>query len=310
MNTFYQNRHIVVTGGFGFIGSNLVRLLNSKGIAPFVIEKIDSIGEKWRNVRGLSFHLVDDIPEPGLPSTVVHLGADVDTTAPMTRELWDNNVNYTLKLLAKRHDYCGPLPRFIYASSGATYGNEERDFTERLNIKPENAYSFTKLSLDRLFEGKHNVYGLRFFNVWGQNEGHKGNMKSIVSRAMDIKNGVFEIFKTGRADIPDGEQARDCIHVEDVCSVIWHFIQTESDAGGVFNVGTGRATTFNEIADALGLKKKYVEMPESVKRQYQFYTKADITKLRAAGYTAPFLTLEEGIEKTREWMKREGQIAG
>lgn len=303
MNTFYQNRHILVTGGFGFIGSAFVRLLNSKGIAPFVIESKERLASKWKNMAGLSFHLVDEPPYPGLPTTVIHLGANVDTTESMSRALWENNVDYTIELLAKRHDYCGPLPRFIYASSASVYGAEEKDFTERIDgLKPLNAYAFTKWQLDNLLRDKPNVYGLRFFNVWGGGEGHKGNMRSVVSRAMSgemVKDGAFEIFKTGRPDIADGEQARDFIHVDDVCRVIWHFITTEDDAGGLFNVGSGNATSFNEIADALGLNKRYIDMPESVKGQYQFYTKADLTKLRAHGYSAPFMTVKEGIDKAR-----------
>lgn len=301
MNDFYQNRHIVITGGFGFIGSNLIRLLNAKGVAPYVIEDKDRIVSKWRNVTGLSFHLVDEIPSPGLPSTVVHLGADVDTTAPMTRALWENNVDYSIWLLGERHNYCGSTPRFIYASSAAVYGKEEKDFTERIdNVKPENAYAFTKLHLDRVLR-EHNVYGLRFFNVYGSQEAHKGNMRSLIYRAVETADtGVFEIFKTGRDDIKDGEQARDFVHVEDVCKVIWHFIETEDDTGGLFNVGTGQATSFNEIADILKLEKRYIDMPAAVKDQYQYHTCADLTKLRAAGYTAPFLTLAKGIAKMRE----------
>lgn len=300
MNTFYQNRHVCLTGGFGFIGSNLIRLLNSKGIAPYVIEHKDRLAKKWKNVTGLAFHLVDDVPYPGLPSTVVHLGANVDTTEGMSRELWENNVDYTLRLLEKRREYCGPIPRFIYASSASIYGAEDKDFTERVDgLKPLNAYAFTKWQLDSVLRDAPNVYGLRFFNVWGPNEGHKGGMQSIIARAMEAKNGVFEIFKTGRPDVKDGEQARDFIHVEDVCKVIWHFIETEDSAGGLFNVGSGRATSFNEIADALKLEKRYIDMPESVKGQYQFYTCADVTKLRAHGYEAPFLTVAEGIARMK-----------
>lgn len=298
MNTFHRNAHVVLTGGFGFIGSNMIRFLNAKGIAPYVIDK-GSHTLKERNLRGLSYHLVDAPPYPGLPCTIVHLGARVDTTELDSPELQANNVDYTISLLDTRRDYCGPVPRFIYASSAATYGNEERDFTERLDVKPMNAYAGTKLKLDRLLQGSPNVYGLRFFNVYGPGEAHKGNMKSVVTRAMDITNGVFDIFKTGRPDIADGEQARDFVHVDDVCAVIWHFIETEDSTGGLFNVGSGRATSFNEIADALGLEKRYVEMPEAVKAQYQYYTCADLTKLRAAGYTAPFLTIKEGVAKTR-----------
>lgn len=298
MNTFYLNRHIVVTGGFGLVGSALIKLLNSKGIAPYVIEK-GEMGQKARNVEGLAYHLVKEPPYPGLPSTIIHMGASVDTTAPMTPELVANNIDYSLKLFNTRHDYCGPTPRFIYASSAAIYGKEERDFRERItNIHPVNAYSRTKLYLDAVFNGVPNVYGLRFFNVWdAKREAHKGNMKSIVGRALDIKDGVFEIFKTGRSDIPDGEQSRDFIHADDICSVIWHFITTEDDTGGLFNVGTGVATSFHEIADILGLQKRYIDMPPKLREQYQFRTCADITKLRAHGYSKPFMSVREGVEK-------------
>lgn len=300
MITFYKGAHVVLTGAFGFIGSAMLRLLNSKSIAPYVIEQTVT-ERKLKNVAGLQYHLVDAPPYPGLPCTIVHLGADVVTTAPDTSSLQANNVDYTLKLLETRHDYCGAIPRFIYASSAAVYGNEEHDFTERLDVKPMNPYAGTKLKLDQILNGEPNVYGLRFFNVFGQGESHKGNMKSVVTRAIEITNGVFEIFKTGRANIADGEQARDFIHVDDVCKVIWHFIDTDDNAGGLFNVGSGHAISFNEIADVLGLEKRYVDMPEAVKAQYQYYTKADLTKLRAHGYTEPFLTLEEGIKLTREY---------
>lgn len=295
----YKNNHIVVTGGFGLIGSALVKFLNSKGITPFILERKDRIGEKWRNVIGLSFTLVDKIPHLGFPSTIIDLAANVDTTAPMTSELWENNFERPLKLLDTQRECNYGNPRFIYASTAALYGNEEKRFTERLDVKPMNAYAFTKLQLDCALKDKQNVYGLRFFNVFGENETHKGNMKSVVGRAMDIKNGVFEIFKTGREDIKDGEQARDFIFTEDICRVIWHFITTEDNTGGLFNVGTGRATSFNEIADALNLRKEYIDMPTSVKNQYQFYTCADITKLRSHGYKEPFLTVTEGIVKIR-----------
>ncbi len=300
MNDFYQNRKIVITGGFGLIGSALVRLVNSKGVIPYVIEKKDRIGEKWRNMVGSAFHLVEDIPpQPGLPCTIVHLGANVDTTEAMCAELWSNNVDNTLRLLGKRKDYCGPTSRFIYASSGSVYGAEEKNFKERLDVKPLNAYAFTKLQLDVVLQNEPNVYGVRFFNVWSDNESHKKNTRSIIARAMEIKNGEFEIFKTGREDIPDGEQARDFIHVDDLAEVLWHFIDTPDDKGGLFNAGSGKATSFNEIADALNLKKKYIDMPDSVKGQYQYHTCADLTKLRAHGYDKPFRTVKEGIDKIR-----------
>lgn len=285
-------KDIIITGGLGFIGSNLVRFLNEKGIIPYVIEKGEVFRDGARS-HGLSFNLSDDWPIES-DDIVIHLGASVDTTEKDSAALRENNVDYSLRLRARTPG------RFIYASSGAIYGNEESDFTERVTrIRTMNAYAQTKLDLDYAFQGSPNTYGLRFFNVYGPGEAHKGKMKSLVSRALDIKDGMFEIFKTGREDIPDGEQARDFIHVEDVCRVIWHFITTEDTKGGLFNVGTGVATSFNQVADILGLEKRYVDMPEAVEAQYQYRTCADLTKLRAHGYTQPFMTVAEGIAKMR-----------
>jgi ADP-L-glycero-D-manno-heptose 6-epimerase len=319
-------KRITVTGGFGFIGSNLVAHLNRRGIVPDVV--VRTLDEQWRNVAGLSFKLItpDEIVDG---STVVALGANVDTTEPMNPTLWENNVNGLLDLWRKTRVRGG---RFIYASSGSVYGSEEKDFTERIHgLRPLNAYAFSKLQIDNtLFGGlkEADTYGLRFTNIYGPRERHKGDMASLVHKGLtkqfplygstnhvyDLKSPkkpCWRLFKSHRPDIKDGEQARDFCYVEDVCLVIEFFLEGDQ-APGLYNLGTGTARTFNDLVKAVdpALPIEYTDMPEVLRNQYQYYAKADITKLRAAGYKAPFLTLEEGIEKTREWMKREGQIVG
>lgn len=296
--------NIHITGGAGFIGSNLVRYLNSFGIRPVIYDRLDN----WKNLAGLDFKYGGKYCYEG-SGILVHLGAKVDTTEVMSDDLWHNNVEHSLDLI-KEWD-----GKIIYASSGAVYGNEEKDFTERIDgLKPMNAYAFTKWYLDReLFQIrsiKKPVYGLRFFNVYGPNEDHKGTMRSIVHRFVKkvaplyIDNGV-QLDKFGDkfwdrywSIFADGKQARDCVHVEDVCSVIKFFIDNEPTSG-IYNVGTGEATDFNTLAKLVqpNMDIKYSPLPDNLKDQYQFYTKADISKLRAAGYDKEFIKVEEGIKK-------------
>ena len=201
-------------------------------------------------------------------------------------------------------------PTVIYASSGSVYGNEEMDFTERIDgLIPTNAYAFTKWSLDSNMHRRPGAYGLRFFNVYGPREQAKGDMASLVHKGLAkeaplYRDGQWKLFKSHRPDVRHGEQARDFVHVDDVCNVIWHFATTDQ-ARGIYNVGSGTARTFNDLVTAVDptLPIEYVDMPEVLRPQYQYHTKADLTKLRAAGYTEPFMTLEQGVEKTREWLK-------
>lgn len=284
---------ILVTGGFGFIGSNLVKYLNEKGIKPYVS---DNSIENWKNVASLDFYF--ELVLQNYYDIIVHLGANVDTTEEMNFRLWANNVDYPINELINR---CG---KFIYASSAATYGAEELDFRERLfNLAPLNAYAFTKLQLDRLLENRYNCVGLRFFNVYGPNEGHKGKMASVVHQVLSkktpiyIKDGEYNLFKSYRDGINHGEQKRDFIHVSDICRVIYFFIKKQSPSG-IFNVGTGKARSFNDLIKAIDPEAliHYVEMPEGLKKQYQYYTCANIKKLREAGYTQEFIDIEEGVK--------------
>lgn len=303
---------IHLTGGLGFIGSNLVRHLNARGITPYVYDRLE--GERWRNVVGLSFHLRGKHELLGsggiLDDTLIHLGADVDTTAPFTSDLWANNVTYSLNAV-QRFEH----GRVVYASSAAVYGAEESDFTERLyGLKPLNAYAFTKFALDQDLFGRAPVavvkecYGLRLFNVYGPNEEHKGEMASVVHKAISGQlarygdcNTVkhWNLFKSHRAGVADGDQQRDFVHVDDVCEVICHFALGEARERGVYNVGTGTARSFKELVTAIDptLDIEYRDMPANLRDQYQYHTKADLTRLRAAGYTKSFMTLEEGVKR-------------
>lgn len=303
---------IVITGGFGFIGSNLIEFLNKKGIVPSIISPVN---RNWRNVVGLKFRIIRDT-EIRQDSIIVHLGANVDTTEEMNSILWDNNVNYTIKLLNSI-----PHKKFIYASSAAVYGKEDKNFVERIGgLKPLNAYGFTKWYLDNfIFTDRVypnlSIYGLRFFNVYGPREDYKYNMASVVHKAL-VKNEelynssnldsnpVWNLFKSYKAKIPDGEQKRDFVYVEDVCNMIWFFINN-SPENGIYNIGSGKATSFNQLIKAIDSRAQieYIEMPSNLKKQYQYYTCANLTKLSKAGFDINQMhTIEEGIQKTKEYI--------
>lgn len=299
----------------GFVGSNLIRFLNEKGIIPWVWERNP---KQWKNVAGLKFHLDDSefISCSGY-KIIVHLAANVDTREEMSEELLRNNFRLSKHLFYE-------APKFIYASSASVYGNEEKDFSERIyGLKPVNAYGFSKWLFDAWAHEKHdfapkNKIGLRFFNVYGPGEGYKGEMASVVHKAInklsplyDYKNslpqckgdieGAWHLFESYRPDIKDGSQQRDFIFVEDLCNVIWHFIQNDCESG-LYNVGSGVARSFEDVVKIVDPKVeiKYVEMPDEIKGHYQYFTQADLTKLRKAGYAKEMTSLEEGIKKTKE----------
>ncbi len=335
-----MTKDIFVTGGGGFIGSNLIEALNARGIVPHVLEDWDNLGEKWRNLRGLRYVRVtrDMIwMVPGL-ATLVHLAAKVDTREKMNPDLWHTNVEMLDEIVKNWVVRDGPS-KIIYASSGSVYGNEENDFSERIEgIKPTNAYAFTKWSLDQKWFGREmkdndNVYALRFFNVYGPREQAKGDMASLVHKGLTKQAPLYEtlhhttnesingkpsreeyrythrwnLFCSRRQDVEHGQQARDFVYVGDVVNTILHFLDNSPEAG-IYNVGSGQARAFNDLVKAIDpdVDINYVAMPEVLRNQYQYHTCADLTKLRASGYTAPFLTLEEGIEKTRAWLKDNG----
>ncbi len=309
---------IVVTGGAGFIGSNLVSGLNAEGHRDIVVVDDLEDGRKFRNLVGLSvmdYYDKDDFlaliqhgQELREPITALfHAGACAVTTEWDGRYLLRNNYAYSRDLL----DYC--LERripFLYASSAAVYGTG-RTF-RRGHEAPVNAYGYSKHLFDehvfgRLPNAESPIVGLRYFNVYGPHEAHKGSMASVIYHFdRQIRaNGRVRLF-AGSHGYADGEQRRDFVHVADVVAVnLWFLAHPE--CSGVFNVGTGTSRSFNEVARAVldwhgHGAMEYVPFPEELTAAYQAYTEADLASLRGAGYGAPFLCIEDGVERYLEWL--------
>jgi len=308
---------IIVTGGAGFIGSNIVKALNDRGESNILI--VDRLGraDKWKNLMGLNFldyeHKDDFLVklEKGLFDTgiwaVFHLGACSSTTERDADYLMENNYGFSRRLATRFAAKKGV--RFIYASSAATYGDGSLGYSdEPLNmasLRPLNMYGYSKQIFDlwALKTGfvKRSV-GLKYFNVFGPNEYHKAEMRSVVIRAyFQIKReGKVRLFKSYRPDFKDGEQCRDFIYVKDAVSMTLHFLE-KPDLNGIFNAGTGTPRTFNDLAAAvfaaLGLDPtiEYIDMPEGLEKRYQYYTCAETGKIRTVGYDSAFMPLEESI---------------
>jgi ADP-L-glycero-D-manno-heptose 6-epimerase len=307
---------IVVTGGAGFIGSALVAELNRRGREDLLIVDDPDHERKVRNLRALRFkqrgiarfrqELQAGAYDQAGITGVVHLGACSATTELNWDYLQDNNVNYSKELIewsAERGTRC------VYASSAATYGDGERGFNDSHplfdKLAPLNPYGKSKLLVDVWARDRgllSAVAGVRYFNVFGPNEWHKGGMRSVMNKKFpDVRDeGKITLFKSHHPDYPDGGQERDFIYVKDaVDATLW--LLDHPAANGVFNVGTGTAETWNDVARPMfqALQKpvniEYVDMPENLRNQYQYHTKADISKLRAAGYSSRFTPLDEAI---------------
>ena len=319
--------HYAVTGAAGFIGSNLVKALNKHGVTHIIAVDDLTHAEKFRNLVGCEIadfvdkgEFLEQVESGGFDGAldaILHLGASSDTLASDGRYVMENNYRYSLALL----EFCQEeeLP-FIYASSASVYGSG-RVFREgQAHEAPLNIYGYSKYLFDqvvrrRLGDLHAPVVGLRYFNVYGLNEGHKGRMASVVWHFFNQyrSEGKVRLFE-GSGGFGDGEQRRDFVSVEDAVKVNLHFLQ-DRDVSGIFNLGTGRAESFNDVAAATinacrtaeGLPKlsladlnkqgviEYIPFPEALKGKYQSFTEADLTALRKTGYDAPFLTIEEGI---------------
>jgi ADP-L-glycero-D-manno-heptose 6-epimerase len=306
---------VIVTGGAGFIGSALVWKLNSEGVTDILI--VDNLGEseKWRNLLGLSYsdyrHKDDFLPrllsgELGEFDAVVHLGACSVTTEKNSDYLMENNFRYT-KTLA---EWCvARNVRFLYASSGQTYGDGELGFSDSdalaERLRPITRYGYSKhlFDLHALRTGlSKNISGIKFFNVFGPNEYHKDDMRSVVHKAFhQIKDeGLIRLFRSYRDAWPDGGQTRDFVYVKDCVDVLWWLLQNPK-INGIYNLGTGVARSWNDLAHAifsamdLAPNITYIDMPERLIGNYQYHTQATTEKLRAAGYTAEFTNLEDAV---------------
>lgn len=306
---------VIVTGGAGFIGSCIVKMLNDKGINDIVIADNISCTEKWMNMRNKIYR--EYVPrnnfisrlknnEFGKISGIIHMGACSSTTEKDFDYLWMNNVEFTKTLW----HYCSEkeIP-FIYASSAATYGDGSQGFDDKCDInilRPLNGYGYSKQVFDQ-WSMKQNskpiqYVGLKFFNVYGPNEYYKGSMASMVFHGYrQLKeNGVIKLFKSENPNYEDGGQLRDFVYVKDICKVINYFMDN-SEYSGLYNVGTGNAQSFCELVSSvfisLGMEPniEYIDMPEHLKAKYQYYTKADISKLREIGYSEPFMNVEQGV---------------
>ncbi|MDD4538290.1 MAG: ADP-glyceromanno-heptose 6-epimerase [Lentisphaeria bacterium] len=315
---------IIVTGGAGLIGSALVWTLNQQGRDDIVI--VDHLGEseKWQNLRALRFqdYLEKDEFRQLLlsgrwqrpPEAIVHLGACSDTTEVNASYLADNNFAYG-KLLAEYAVAKGS--RMVYASSAATYGDGERGFKDdeagMFALRPLNKYGYSKLLFDQwLYQrgwlGKFtgngaSFVGLKYSNVFGPNEYHKAHMRSMILRAYEqiSATGRVGLFKSYRPDYADGEQVRDFLYVKDAALMTLFFLQDGRDTCGIFNIGFGATRSWNDLARAvfaamaLPADIHYIDMPESLRARYQYYTCLEIDKIRQAGYKRPMMSLEDAV---------------
>lgn len=317
---------VVVTGGAGFIGSCIVARLNLIGWKDIiVVDEGDAGDPKRENLKGKQFrHYLDkrvfleqvkaDQVDPSV-EMVVHMGACSSTTGTDAQYYEENNFQYT-KALAQ---WCLKKgKRFIYASSAATYGNGEKGYSDddavTRQLKPLNLYGESKQKFDLwVLDNKlqDRMTGLKFFNVFGPNEYHKGEMASVVAKAYAkvAAEGKISLFRSYRPEYRDGEQKRDFIYVKDAVDIVLFFMENPQ-INGIFNVGTGQARTWNDLAFAMfaaaGKKPhiEYIDMPEHLRPRYQYFTQAEMGKLRAAGYDRPFMSLEEAVKDYSGYLKK------
>jgi ADP-L-glycero-D-manno-heptose 6-epimerase len=311
----FSDARVLVTGGAGFIGSALVWALNRRGCDNIVVCDILGTNEKWRNLTPLRFadyvEAADLLPRLqdgtlGKFDLVLHLGACSATTEKDATYLIKNNYEFTrdLAMWSLVHK-----TRFVYASSAATYGDGaagmEDDASQLDTLRPLNMYGYSKHLFDQHAHRAgflNKIVGLKYFNVFGPNEDHKGDMRSLVHKsfAQVQSKGVIQLFKSYRKDYKDGEQKRDFLYVKDCVAMTLHLAAT-AKANGLFNIGSGHARTWIDLSNAVfaALKKKpsikFIEMPETIRDKYQYFTQANLLRLHGTGYAAPVMSLENSV---------------
>ena len=307
---------IVVTGGAGFIGSAIVWKLNQLGQSKIII--VDDLGtdDKWKNLVPLKFEdfihkddFIEMIIDEDIPfdiSAIIHMGANSSTTEKDADHLFTNNYQYTKELAA----YCLEKNiRFIHASSAATYGDGslgfEDDESKLETLRPLNMYGYSKQLFD-LWAKRNNAFdkivGLKYFNVYGPNEYHKEDMRSVVHKAFEQirDSGKVKLFKSLNEKYRDGEQLRDFIYVKDAVDMTLFFLD-KPDINGLFNIGTGKSRTWNDLVSAIfkALNKEiiieYIDLPEHLREKYQHFTEANMNKIKKAGFNSSITSLEDGV---------------
>lgn len=314
---------IILTGGAGFIGSCFLWKLNQEGVNDVLVVDHLNESEKWKNLIGKKYYdyiqkndfynavVHRQVPKP---EAIVHLGACSSTTLTDANYYIKNNYEYSKVMALWAFELGVP---FIYASSAATYGEGENgyndDDTGLMKLSPLNMYGFSKHMFDLWLQ--NNKYldktaGIKFFNVFGPNEYHKGDMRSVICKNYDevSQKGVLKLFKSYKKEYPDGGQKRDFVYIKDVVEAMWFLLKNPSKTG-IFNLGTGKARTWNDIAKSMfaaaGKKEnvEYIEMPDYLKPKYQYFTEANMTKLHAAGYNKPFMELEDSVKDYCGYLK-------
>ena len=307
-----SSEKIIVTGGAGFIGSAVVWRLNQLGYDDIlIVDRLDGT-DKWKNLAPLKFadyidadDFIDELGDFKKSGAIFHLGACSSTTETDSDYMIRNNFQYAKDLAEWAVDH---NIRFIYASSAATYGDGSagmNDGTDELHgLRPLNVYGYSKHLFDQ-YATRNGMFdyivGLKYFNVFGPNENHKGDMRSLVNKAFDQINttGKLQLFKSANPKYADGEFGRDFVYVKDAVDMTLHFM--ENQTGGLFNVGSGRMNTWNDLGaaifKALNVKPniQYIDMPEHLRDRYQYHTQADLTRIRDAGYDGEITPLEEAV---------------